>query len=42
MKFAIIFGTPILKNICERPLLSVIIMEGKFIEMPQPLAKIVF
>ena len=43
VKFAIIFGTPILKNICERLLLlSVIIMEEKFLEIPQAVAKIVF
>ena len=32
MKFAVIFGAPILKNISERLLLSVIITEKKFLE----------
>ena len=42
VKFAINFRTPILKNMCERPPLNVAITEEKFLEIPQPVAKIVF
>ena len=38
-KFEIIFGTPVLENICERTLLSV--MAEKFLKIPQRVAKIV-
>ena len=42
VKFAIIFKTLIFKSICEQPLLSVIITEEKFLEICQPVGKIVF
>ena len=38
MKFATIFGTAILKNICEQWLRSVSIREEKFLEIHQPAA----